>query len=231
MRGFTLVELMVVIVIFTIIVAGIFGVLYVGKENWYTGTTQIDLQEETRKAMRAIVKELRESGFAGGTSKVNISGGGGIITFQVPVVPLDAADDDGTLWNDINGDDVRDANEFIWNFLDANQNIEWGAPLHYHCRNPFCESAGVKYDTCHYSDYEIRYLASANQLLRRVFDDTGTQVKEDILANNISNIQFGGNGNPVSRINIQITAQKDTIQGRSMQLTLDSEISLRNFRN
>ena len=60
--GLTLIELMVVILIFLIISAAIFGVLSVGRQSWRTGSTQVELQQETRKAMDWMIKEIRQSG-------------------------------------------------------------------------------------------------------------------------------------------------------------------------
>lgn len=60
-HGFTMVELLVVVLIFTVISIAIFGVLLTGRQSWYAGNTQIELQEESRKAMRIMVKDLRES--------------------------------------------------------------------------------------------------------------------------------------------------------------------------
>ena len=63
-NGFTLVELMVVMVIFSMIVAAIFGVLSAGRQSWHAGSMQLQLQQETRKAMDWMVRELRQSGQA-----------------------------------------------------------------------------------------------------------------------------------------------------------------------
>lgn len=75
--GFTLIEMMVVIAIFSMIMASIFGVLAIGRSSWYQGTTQIDTQQEARKAMDKIVRELRESG----SQKITI--GASQVTFQI----------------------------------------------------------------------------------------------------------------------------------------------------
>ena len=99
--GFTLIELMVVILIFSIIVAAIFGVLTMGRQSWQTGTTQVQLQQETRKAMDWMVKEIRPA------KLISISGSS--IKFKVPI---DEDIIDTTVDNDV---------------LDVNGDIEWGA--------------------------------------------------------------------------------------------------------
>ncbi len=77
LTGFTLIEMMVVMAIFSMIMASIFGVLAIGRSSWYQGTTQIDVQQEARKAMDKIVRELRESG----SQKITV--GASQVTFQI----------------------------------------------------------------------------------------------------------------------------------------------------
>jgi prepilin-type N-terminal cleavage/methylation domain-containing protein len=60
-EGFTLVELMVVMLIFSIILAAVYSVLTVGKASYQTGETQIIVQQEARRAMDEMVRELREA--------------------------------------------------------------------------------------------------------------------------------------------------------------------------
>lgn len=220
MKGFTLVELMVVVVIFLIIIAAIYGVLSMGRQSWHTGNTQVEMQQETRKAMDRMVKEIRESGYFTDNStvpptvypKVSITGGGTIITFQVPV------DDES---DGIVDDDV----------LDATGNIEWGA----------VDDAGI--DRLGWS---IQYLLGGlnnRQLLRRIFNNypagAGVQVGTDvILANNIRSdnpppnaLNFGDPAGNLTIISIEVTAQKDAVPGRTMQSTLYSQVTLRNLRD
>lgn len=108
--GFTLIELMVVILIFSIIVAAIFGVLTMGRQSWQTGTTQVQLQQETRKAMDRMVKELRPANL------ISIGAGASSMTFKVPI--------------DYDPEDINDP-EYPYNddndVLDVNGDIEWGA--------------------------------------------------------------------------------------------------------
>lgn len=190
---------MIVVFIFLIILGASYSVLSTGKTTWYSGSTQVEVQQEARKGMGKMIKELRESG----SGNVNISGGGGTITFQIPV----DYDNDGD--------------------MDNNGNIEWGAPLHLADKNPNCEGLN---NNCHYLNYSVRYLVSGTQLLRRVLNGypTGTQIREDVLANSLTNVLFTGNTVPPSAIDIQVTAQKNTVQGYPFSITLNSQIKLRN---
>ena len=61
-RGFTLVEVLVVTVIFSIILTAGFIVLLAGQSAWSTTDTQIRLQESLRQILQRVSKELQESG-------------------------------------------------------------------------------------------------------------------------------------------------------------------------
>lgn len=108
MKGFTLVELMVVFLIFTIIMGAIFAVLTMGRTSWYSGNTQVEMQQETRRGMDSMVRELRQSG---STTIVGVPADGNFynsITFRVP----QDADGDGDV-------------------LDVSGNVEWGNQITY----------------------------------------------------------------------------------------------------
>ena len=67
MKGFSLVELMIVLAIFSTILGAIYGVLGMSQSSYQTGDIQIVVQQEARKAMGKIVTEMREA------SSVNLS--------------------------------------------------------------------------------------------------------------------------------------------------------------
>ena len=60
-RGFSLIEFMIVLLIFSIIMGSVFSVMTVSKTSWYSGSTQIEVQQETRRGMDRMVKELRQT--------------------------------------------------------------------------------------------------------------------------------------------------------------------------
>jgi prepilin-type N-terminal cleavage/methylation domain-containing protein len=62
--GFSLAEMMVVVVIFSFVVGGVYTVMTVGDSSWYLNSVQTELQQELRKAMNAIKDDLRQSGSA-----------------------------------------------------------------------------------------------------------------------------------------------------------------------
>ena len=67
MKAFSLIELMIVLVIFSVLLGATYGVLNMSGTSFKTGDIQVVVQQEARKAMDKISKELREA------SSVNIS--------------------------------------------------------------------------------------------------------------------------------------------------------------
>lgn len=59
--GFTLVEVLVVVLIFSFIFMALFMVLAGGQSAWYTGDVQIELNQEIRKAIFTMDRQLRQT--------------------------------------------------------------------------------------------------------------------------------------------------------------------------
>lgn len=82
--GSSMVEIMVVVLIFSFISAGLYTSAVVGQRTWETNKVQIELQQELRKSMEAMIDNLRQ---AGNTSIVNVPSDGNwytTITFKTP---------------------------------------------------------------------------------------------------------------------------------------------------
>ena len=60
--GFVLAEFIMVVLIFSMIMGAIFGVLTVGRQSWHTASIRAELQQEARRAMDWMVREIRQSG-------------------------------------------------------------------------------------------------------------------------------------------------------------------------
>ena len=76
--GLSLVEILVAVAIFVFIAGGIIAVFTVGQSTWQQTETHIELQQDLRKAMVRVTKELRESGFnASASCMVSIDDDGG----------------------------------------------------------------------------------------------------------------------------------------------------------
>lgn len=80
MKGMTLIEILVCALIFTIFISGVYAVLKVGNAIFREDTSLVGLQQEARRAMESMVRELRESR----PSDIALSEANTKITFSVP---------------------------------------------------------------------------------------------------------------------------------------------------
>jgi len=106
MKGFTLVEILVVTIIFLILVFGIFAVMNVGRSAWLTGDVSVELRQEIIKAFMTMERELKETRPA--QISLSIGSSSASLTFKIP--------------RDNNGDGT---------VLDAFGNIEWSGDIKY----------------------------------------------------------------------------------------------------
>lgn len=82
-KGFGLVEMLVVAAIFTFIITAVFNVLLTGSRGFETGDVQIEVEQEARRAIDYMVKELRQTN----ANKISTPASGmsaSIITFEIP---------------------------------------------------------------------------------------------------------------------------------------------------
>jgi len=96
-KGFTLVEAIVVVGLFSLITGSLLSVFLTGHMVWNTGGASIDLQQQTRQGMNAMVRELHLSA----QSRVNIINAN-TLAFQVPLNAA-AAGGDGRSRIDVDG--------------------------------------------------------------------------------------------------------------------------------
>lgn len=60
-KGFSLIELMVVMVIFILVMGSVLGLLSVGQVSWQSGSSKITVTQELRRGMESMVKELSQA--------------------------------------------------------------------------------------------------------------------------------------------------------------------------
>src|SRR3989338_6756456 len=60
--GFTLIESVVTVVIFSLIAGGIYTTMLAGDSSWHINSIQVELQQELRKAMNGMMDDLLQSG-------------------------------------------------------------------------------------------------------------------------------------------------------------------------
>lgn len=83
-NGFSLVEVMVTMFIFSILVTGLYASLAAGENSWQVNKTKMELQQELRKAVEWMKYDLQE---AGSGSITNVPADGAwysTITFKTP---------------------------------------------------------------------------------------------------------------------------------------------------
>lgn len=220
--GFTLLELMVVVAIFTIVIGASYALLSSGRTGWYIGDAKIELQENLRQAMDAMVSELSESVF----TKVIIGQGGGSVTFQTPV----QAGNNGS-WEDTDSDKKPDF--YLKDTWDSvKKRVRWGAYLRgedYTAGITVPSTGGVGWVVLREGRW-VSFLLQGDKLIRRVLrgalDSSRTVIMEDFsLADNIQGLSFVRISNDVIEINI--TARKLTIERHPVIYSLSTEVHLR----
>ena len=80
-KGFTLVEILIVVVVFSLIVQAIFAVFNIGRDTFFSSTGCLQLQQGLRLAMDGMTREIRQST----ASDISITSGGSGIDFKVPI--------------------------------------------------------------------------------------------------------------------------------------------------
>jgi prepilin-type N-terminal cleavage/methylation domain-containing protein len=106
MRGFTVLEMVVVTLILAVFLTGLLFIFSVSNQSWSGGSTVIDLRQEIIRAMMTMDKELRLTNHK--TFPLSIGVPSASVTFRLPTV---------------------DASGHI--ILDASGNIVWSNPITY----------------------------------------------------------------------------------------------------
>lgn len=68
-KGISLVEVLVTLAIFSMMSASLYAAMSVGQNSWETNRVHIELQQEMRKAMEAMINDLRQ---ASNSSIINV---------------------------------------------------------------------------------------------------------------------------------------------------------------
>lgn len=210
--GFTLVELIIVLGIFSLILGMLFSIL-ISQNNLFNQVSgKADVARFARKAMNIMVKELRMA------DMLNVS------LWNKPV------DGPGCIKEHLNGKSVTFQVPVDWDkdgdMVDDYLRLEWGA------------------DGQLGSTIEYCWIASEQQILRRVWDSADELVSSEIVVSNISNIKFTGlkfdatkgkyfkDADPIEVVEISLTAQKSVIGGRTLAnpitFSLRNEVYWRN---
>lgn len=210
LRGFTLVELMVVVAIFTIVIGAAYVILNSGRTSWQVGDTKIELQEDLRAAIDEMIFEIFEADPAG----VIIAGGGTSITLQTPV------DENASgSWQDTTLDGTNDF--YLEHTLDGSNNIVWGAYLRREDRSVASGVLGFG----NRQGRQLSFFLSGDELVRRV-TSAGLVLEDFTLADDINALNFtlDVNGN----ITVTVNAQKTSLSRHPVVYVVTTAISPRN---
>jgi prepilin-type N-terminal cleavage/methylation domain-containing protein len=82
--GFSMAELLVVVVISAFLMAGIYTVLVTGKNSWEINRDRLEIQQELRKGLDWMRKDLRQAGVSTVTGTLANGTASSTITFQTP---------------------------------------------------------------------------------------------------------------------------------------------------
>ena len=93
--GFTLIETIVALFLFSIIIACLFSVLATARSSWTASSSQVNVQQEARRGLSAMVRELRQANLPGITGVPADGADYNSITFQIPA-SITAG---GTIWS------------------------------------------------------------------------------------------------------------------------------------
>lgn len=214
-QGVTVLEIMVVVAIFIVIIGASYALMSSGRMGWYVRDTKIELQEDIRLAMDSVVSDLSGSVF----TRINISAGGGYITFQTPV------DENGSgSWEDTDNPLDGQWDFYLEDTLDGSGNVRWGAYLRSedHTVDSSTLPNGPR------AGREVTFLLVGDELVRRVTDPTvvpPTILEDYSLADDIQNLSFIRRSNDV--IAITIDASKLTVDRHPINYSLSTEVHLR----
>lgn len=83
-KGFSLVEVLVVVALLGMILAGILSFYLFGMRSWRDGTNQMDLQQNTRIGMEKMTRELRWAQKLTNMNELVDTEGASYVAFKVP---------------------------------------------------------------------------------------------------------------------------------------------------
>jgi len=105
-KGFSLIELMVVVVILGLMVLGLVTFFTGGARSWISGQSQLEAQRNARQAMDIMVREMREGKSVSGTTTS--------VTVDIPALGSDPEDSVTYTWSGTPGDPIsREGNPLI----------------------------------------------------------------------------------------------------------------------
>ncbi|MFA5261414.1 MAG: type II secretion system protein [Candidatus Omnitrophota bacterium] len=230
-KGFSMVEMLVAVAIFSMVTLAGFLLFVAGNNAWSVTDAKIQMQQNLRRALQRITSELQQSGEDSSNNlKVSILDGTGangsdILRFSIPicVCGAQAMDENGNIrfWGapvtwlktgcgsnyPLNGNNKVTICHLPPGNPSNEQTIEVSVnavKAHLAHGDRLGDCAGC--DTSVYNNRTIEYsINNSGQLLRQVLDSSNAVIHSDIFAQNISDFQVSLNGaQTIVTINIQL---------------------------
>ena len=110
-KGFSLIEMMVVVAILGLIVLGLVTFFTGGARSWIAGQSQLKAQREARQAIDRIVREIREG------NEIKSNSDSYSVTVYIPSFPLEGIDERYVFYALSGTTMQRDGNPLIDNVL------------------------------------------------------------------------------------------------------------------
>jgi len=201
-RGFSLAEILVTCMIFSLLAAAINSTILVGNSSWQANSTEVELQQGLRQAMERMRHDLQQTGAVSFDFMVGINGEPDPVTYHAsedcyllpPAEQAPGCDPayDWGIYTTLTFQTVDGA---------SNRRVSWDANW-------------------------TSYFLNGNELERTY----GTQPTA-VVAGNLQSIQIRRLYDSTEVVEVRLTAQKDTLagaQGRTISSTLNFDVQLRN---
>ncbi len=202
-KGFTVTELMIATAISTIIVFGTFGILQTSNKQLEIIHAKMTLQERLREALFKMTQEIRQAPQKVAANRIVLTEKGRLDEYGDP---LNVTATNG----------VETSSRIIFNVPDAATLLvndayepEWTTEIQYRRGDP--DIAGE----------------SATQLFRIAKNPAG-EVKQAILASDVTSLIFSRKASALTLITITLTAQKELSPGRTITVEMIAQAEARN---
>jgi len=107
-RGFSLLEMIIVVSILTIVMAGVFSMMNTAQKRYSVEDTKLDLQQESREFLDQVIRDLHQAGFPN-TRMYDTTPTGGESSAKVAVGLVRVSHTDIIFEGDVNGDGIVDS--------------------------------------------------------------------------------------------------------------------------
>ena len=214
LKGFTLIEVMVTVLIFAILAGAINMVLLVGQSSWHANRVQIEILQELRKAMSLMEDELRETAQQKITAGPTVADGSAStsITFYAAT----GASGGAITWN------ANTTQYFLGEDLNGNGSLDAGEDINGNGTLEVPEDADLDGILDTGEDINGDGRLNGAPILRIEGSETR------VIAQNISRLEFSRTLATANIIDVTLAALKETTDGRVLTIEFSFSVRMRN---